>query len=123
MSDRLTPAGYKRLYALSENRCAFEGCENPITVREKKTAWLSPPARPRTSAKVVRGLVVGARRVTRSVAACGTTLLPCDFHHKLIDNNPRVYSTGVLQKLKLIMRPKSRAALLSPPIPTASKSR
>lgn len=99
MSERLSTAGYKRLYALSGNHCAFDGCNNPVTVEENGVAVTTSEA---------AHIVGKSRQGPRGRSPIGDDerrsvmnhVLFCDFHHKLVDHNLRIYSTGVLQKMK-----------------------
>lgn len=99
MSDRLSSAAYKRLYALSGNECAFPGCTRPVTVEDHGT-----PVTTSEAAHIVarsrqgpRGRVVIEDDERRSIL---NHLLFCDEDHKIVDAKPRVYSVGVLRKMK-----------------------
>lgn len=99
MSDRLNSAGYKRLYALSGNECAFLDCTNPVTVEAN-----GEPVTTSEAAHIVgksrqgpRGRVPIEDAERRSIL---NHVLFCDPHHKIVDAQPRVYSVGVLRKIK-----------------------
>ena len=99
MSDRLSSAGYKRLYALSGNECAFPGCPRPVTVEDSGSPITTSEAAHivAKSRQGPRGRVEIEDPDRRSVL---NHVLFCDEHHKIVDANPRVYSVGVLQKMK-----------------------
>ncbi len=95
----LSLPGYKRLYALSGNECAFPGCSDPVTVEEN-----GEPVTTSEAAHIVassrqgpRGRVEIADEMRRSVL---NHVLFCDRHHKVVDAQPRVYSVAVLRKIK-----------------------
>jgi hypothetical protein len=121
MTDRLSSAGYKRLYALSRNECAFRDCTRPVTVEHHGT-----PVTTSEAAHIVaksrqgpRGRVEIADDERRGVL---NHLLFCDEHHKIVDASPRVYSVGVLQKMKADHEAKmARRAPSQPELPTTSE--
>jgi len=90
-----------RLFALSGNQCAFPGCTNAVT------GQVAPGEQPVTLAQ--RAHIVGVgRQGPRSKAvplpddidAVENLLLLCGEHHRIVDNNPRIYSVEVLAKYK-----------------------
>jgi hypothetical protein len=90
-----------RLFALSGNQCAFPGCTNAVTDQ------VAPGEQPVTLAQ--RAHIVGVgRQGPRSKAALSSDdidavenlLLLCGEHHRIVDNNPRIYSVEVLAKYK-----------------------
>lgn len=121
MSDRLSSAGYKRLYALSGNECAFASCKRQLTIEDGGT-----PVTTSEAAHIVaksrqgpRGRVELADEERRSVV---NHMLFCDGHHKLVDANPMIYSVGLLQKMKADHEARmARAAPAQPALPTTSE--
>lgn len=99
MSDRLSSTGYKRLYALSGNECAFPDCTDPVTVETD-----GEPVTTSEAAHIVAKSRQGPRgRVEVDDAERRSVLnhvLFCDKHHKIVDAQPRVYSVGVLRMMK-----------------------
>lgn len=99
MPDRLTRPGYNRLYALSGNECAFPDCTDPVTIEDN--------GEPVTTSEAAH-IVARSRQGPRGRAEVGDNerrrvlnhILFCDLHHKLVDARPRVYSVGVLRKMK-----------------------
>jgi len=90
-----------RLFALSGNQCAFPGCTNTVTHQ------IAPGERPVTLAQ--RAHIVGVgRQGPRSQAvppadgidAVENLTLFCGECHRIVDNNPRIYSVEVLAKFK-----------------------
>ena len=110
-----------RLFALSGNQCAFPNCTNAVTDQ------VTPGEQPVTLAQ--RAHIVGVgRQGPRSKAAplsdnidsVENLLLLCGEHHRIVDNNPRIYSVEVLAKYKADheakMAPKLRP--VPPPLET-----
>ena len=110
-----------RLFALSGNQCAFPSCTNAVTDQ------VTPGEQPVTLAQ--RAHIVGVgRQGPRSKAAplsddidsVENLLLLCGEHHRIVDNNPRIYSVEVLAKYKADheakMAPKLRP--VPPPLET-----
>lgn len=90
-----------RLFALSGNQCAFPGCTNAVTDQ------VVPGEQPVTLAQ--RAHIVGVGRqgprskavpVSEDIDAVENLLLLCGEHHRIVDNNPRIYSVEVLAKYK-----------------------
>ena len=115
MSDRLSTPGFKRLYALSGNECAFADCSEPVTgdvggepVTTSEAAHIVGKSR-----QGPRGREAATDNDRRSVL---NHVLFCDRHHKIVDAQPRVFSVGVLRKMKedherrLSLRPPADAA-------------
>ena len=91
----------KRLYALSQNRCAFPGCETRLTDQVA-------PAEPPTNLGKIAHIVGLGRQGPRADATIPVEdlnrienlLLLCGVHHDLVDANPRIYSVEVLATYK-----------------------
>lgn len=90
-----------RLFALSGNQCAFPGCTNAVTDQ------VAPGEQPVTLAQ--RAHIVGVGRqgprskavpLSDDIDAVENLLLLCGEHHRIVDNNPRIYSVEVLAKYK-----------------------
>ena len=90
-----------RLFALSGNQCAFPGCTNAVTDQA------GPGEQPVTLAQ--RAHIVGVGRqgprskalpLSDDIDAVENLLLLCGEHHRIVDNNPRIYSVEVLAKYK-----------------------
>jgi hypothetical protein len=90
-----------RLFALSGNQCAFPGCTNTVTDQA------APGEQPVTLAQ--RAHIVGVGRqgprskavpLSDDIDAVENLLLLCGEHHRIVDNNPRIYSVEVLAKYK-----------------------
>jgi len=90
-----------RLFALSGNQCAFPGCSNTVTDQ------VEPGEQPVTLAQ--RAHIVGVGRqgprskatpLSDDIDAVENLLLLCGVHHRIVDNNPRIYSVEVLAKYK-----------------------
>ena len=90
-----------RLFALSGNQCAFPGCTNAVTDQ------VAPGEQPVTLAQ--RAHIVGVGRqgprskatpLSDDIDSVENLLLLCGEHHRIADNNPRIYSVEVLAKYK-----------------------
>jgi hypothetical protein len=97
ISDPVT----NRLFALSGNQCAFPGCTNAVTDQ------VAPGEQPVTLAQ--RAHIVGVGRqgprskavpLSDRIDAVENLLLLCGEHHRIVDNDPRIYSVEVLAKYK-----------------------
>ncbi len=104
-----------RLFALSGNQCAFPGCTNSVTHQ------VAPGEQPVTLAQ--RAHVVGVgRQGPRSQAmtpvdnidAVENLTLFCGECHRIVDNNPRIYSVEVLAKYKADHEARMAPASLRP---------
>lgn len=89
----------KRLYALSGNRCAFPGCDAPITV---DVGSGETPSNLSQIAHIVAASRQGPRGDLASVDrnAIENLMVTCSAHHKLIDDHPRIYTVAVLRQYK-----------------------
>lgn len=89
----------KRLYALSHNRCAFPGCDAPITV---EVGSGEAPSNLSQIAHIVAASRQGPRGDLESVDrnAIENLVVFCGAHHKLVDDHPRIYTVAVLRQYK-----------------------
>jgi hypothetical protein len=99
MAEGLSAAGYKRLCELSGNRCAYPGCPRPVTSEEHGVARET-----REAAYIVSETRQGPRwrseiddEERRGIL---NHVLLCDEHHRTVDGDPRIFSVGVLVKMK-----------------------
>jgi hypothetical protein len=100
VADRLSAAAYKRLRESSGDLCAYTGCARPVTLEEHGAA-----RELREAAYVVSESCQGPRwRVPADTDERRSSLnhvLLCREHRTIVDSAPRVYSVGVLVKMKL----------------------
>jgi hypothetical protein len=108
-----------RLFALSGNQCAFPGCSNTVTDQ------VAPGEQPVTLAQ--RAHIVGVGRqgprskatlLSDDIDAVENLLLLCGDHHRIVDNNPRIFSVEVLAKYKADHEAKMAPKNLRPKPPT-----
>jgi len=99
MAEQLSDAGYRQLCELSGNTCAYPGCEFVVTSKEHGLARTR-----RDAARIVSEARQGPR--WRSEVANEERrnllnhMLLCEEHHTMVDSNLRIYSVGVLVKMK-----------------------
>lgn len=113
MSNKLSDAGYKRLYALSGNKCAFRGCNNHVTVEDRGLPVTTSEAA-HIVAKSRQGPRGRAQVEDEELRSILNHILFCDAHHKIVDANPRTYSVGVLKKMKADHEARTDSAVPSP---------
>lgn len=108
-----------RLFALSGNECAFPGCLNTVTDQ------VAPGERPVTLAQRAHIVGVGhqgprskATPLSDDIDAVENLLLLCGDHHRIVDNNPRIFSVEVLAKYKADHEAKMAPKDLRPEPPT-----
>lgn len=86
----------KRLFAVSGNRCAFPGCQNPL-IEETGTV----------TGEICHIVASnqGGPRFNENLSASerdayGNLILLCSRHHKIVDSEPEKYSSEILQGFK-----------------------
>jgi len=97
--ELLSAAGYAQLCELSGNRCAYPGCERPVSTEEHGAARHT-----REAAYILSEIRQGPRWRSEideeeRRGALNHVLL-CGEHHRIVDGDLRVYSVGVLTKMK-----------------------
>jgi hypothetical protein len=108
-----------RLFAFSGNQCAFPGCSNTVTDQ------VAPGEQPVTIAQRAHIVGVGhqgprskATPLANDIDAVENLLLLCGDHHRIVDNNPRIFSVEVLAKYKADHEAKMAPKDLRPKPPT-----
>ena len=87
----------KKLFAFSGNKCAFQGCRNPIVDSETHSIL--------GEICHIKGTKIGSARhdsdlPSKEVHSFDNLILMCGTHHKLIDDNPKRFTVERLRKLK-----------------------
>jgi hypothetical protein len=86
---------YNLLYAKSSNRCAFPGCENPITVGQTLVGNVchikaAKPGGPRYD----------PTQPNKERHGYDNLLLMCSIHNKVVDDNEATYTVELLKQMK-----------------------
>ncbi len=86
----------KRLFALSQNRCAFRGCEFPIVEESETVTGVICHIKARS----VGGPRYDAHQTDEERHSFANLILLCARHSKLIDSEPERYTADVLREMK-----------------------
>lgn len=98
MAKGPTLATVKRLFAVSENCCAFPKCKNTLVDQPsgKVTGEIC-----HINARSAEGPRYAAEQTDEERHSYGNLLLLCPIHHQVIDDDPVAYTTERLQQMKL----------------------
>jgi hypothetical protein len=98
--ELLSAAGYAALCELSGHRCAYPGCGRPVSTAEhgaarhtREAAYIFSEIRQGPRGRYAMDQVVERRGALDHVLLCAE-------HHRVVDGDLRVYSVGVLAKMK-----------------------
>ena len=116
MADPKTPkpATVRKLFALSMNRCAFQGCLTPVV--DSNTSTITAEIC-HIRAQNSGGPRYDKHQTSAARHAAENLILMCSVHHKIIDakENLEQYSVAYLTKLKLAHEDVSRTATVATP--------
>jgi hypothetical protein len=112
--ELLSAAGYARLCELSGNRCAYPGCGRPVSTAEHGAA---------RHAREAAYIFAEVRQGPRWRSECDEEerrgalnhVLLCGEHHRIVDGDLRIYSVGVLAKMKSDHESAMAGGPLNPP--------